>query len=175
MLLPSEIKILNHVYKVIEVDEITDDVEGTVSDTDQVLGLLDDSALQILILKSLQPSRKYQVFLHEMTHALFNIIDFRRYLKDPEAEESVVNFLSDILLQVLTENSLKFPKQYKKMPLGDDNVMKSTIIANHTSGVPIKDICKTFHLKEADVKKVIKDTKGSKGKDTKKVKSKVPK
>lgn len=154
MKLPSEVKILNHHYTVMEVDEIKDD---SLENGDCLLGLLDDTKLQILVIKSLSPSRKYQIFLHEVTHALFNIIDFRRYLKDPETEESVVNFISDILLQVLTDNDFKFPKKYKKLALEDDKELSDVVLDNHRKGVSIKDICNTFQVEAKEVKKLLVD------------------
>lgn len=154
MIIPTEVKILNHTYKVIEVDEISSDGVDTEKD-DSILGLLDDTSLQILLVKSLHPSRKYQIFLHEVIHAIFNIIDFRKFLKDQESEESVVNFVSDILLQVLTENNIK-PVNNQKYDLCEDPMFVQNIISNFNNGITIQDICKTFQTDEKTVKKVLR-------------------
>jgi predicted AAA+ superfamily ATPase len=165
MKLPQEIKILNHIYKVMEVDEIKDD-SPTANPEEVILGTLDDQKLQILVVKSIQPSRKYQIFLHELVHAMFNIIDLKRYLKDPEVEESLVNFLSDILLQTLTDNALKFPKKYKKLAFLSDKELMNNILSNHGQGVSVSEICRTFQVSEHDVRQLIK-LKGKVKKKTK--------
>lgn len=166
-LLPSEIKILNHIYKVIEVDEIVDSSVHS-EEGEQILGLLDDKSLQILLVKSLHPSRKYQIFLHELVHAIFNIIDFQRLLKDPDSEETVVNFVSDALLQILTDNPLKFPRRYLKMSLTQDKNLADNIMSNHDNGVSIPELSKSFQVAEKEVKQLINSRKDKKKHRTKK-------
>lgn len=158
-MIPSEIKVLNHIYKVIEVDEISDDIaaEDKEKQGDQILGLLDDTALQILLVKDVQPSRKYQIFLHEIVHAIFNIIEFRRFLKDQESEDTIVNAVSDILFQVITENNLNpTKKSLEHRKVGDDPNLVNTIKYNYEKGISVKDLCKTFHLSEKELKSIIK-------------------
>jgi hypothetical protein len=155
MKLPTEIRLLNHVYKVMEVDEITD-TDPDTNQEESILGLLDDTNLQILVVKSLHPSRKYQVFLHELLHAMFNIIELRRLLKDPESEETIVNFISDNLLHVLTDNGLKFPKKRSVPTLKTDLNLANSILENHSKGVSIADLCKTFQVNEKEVKQLLK-------------------
>lgn len=161
MKLPREVKVLNHTYKVLEVDEIKPDLEHGDDIGDEILGLLDDTNLQILIMKNMNASRKAQVFLHEVTHAVLNIIDVRRLLRDPEAEESIVNAISDILLQVLSDNQFHFEKSYPHDNVHDGMVIKN-VLANHDNGVDVATICESFQLDTKEVKKIIQNGKKSK-------------
>ena len=155
MKLPHEVKIMHHTYKVLEVDEIKIDLAAGDEQGEVILGLLDDTNLQILIVKNMNASRKAQVFLHELTHAIFNVIDGRRLLRDPEAEESIVNAISDILLQVLSDNQFQFQKVYITDNSTDPQIIQN-VMSNVEKGVDVKEICSSFHLEEKDVKKIIK-------------------
>lgn len=155
MKLPREVKILHHTYKVLEVDEIKADLHDGDEPGEEILGLLDDTNLQILIAKNMNASRKAQVFLHELTHAVFNVIDGRRLLRDPESEESIINAFSDILLQVLSDNQFQFQKVYVQDNCTDPQIVQN-VMTNHQNGVDVKSICNSFHLEEKEVKKIIK-------------------
>jgi hypothetical protein len=68
------------------------------------LGLCSYNDTEIQVLDSLSNERKKEVFVHELTHAIFNEAEF------DEQDEEVISRVGRVLYQVLKDNDFGFLK-----------------------------------------------------------------
>ncbi|MBC1272673.1 ImmA/IrrE family metallo-endopeptidase [Listeria booriae] len=94
MKIPSEIKVAGVTYSVVEKDVVI--IDGC----SEYIGLCCHSESRIEILSSLSQTRKEQVFIHELVHAILNEAGYK------EHDEDLVSRFSIIAHQVILDNPL---------------------------------------------------------------------
>jgi Zn-dependent peptidase ImmA (M78 family) len=95
-MIPNEVKVAGITYKVSEKDYVEINVNKNC------LGSCSYADSNIVILNSLSNTRKEQVFVHELVHAVLMEAGY------DEHDEDMVNRIGIVLHQVLKENELKF-------------------------------------------------------------------
>lgn len=97
-MIPGKVKVAGVVYTVTEQEVI--EINGNRN----YQGACDCGQTEIQILSSLSESRKEQVFVHELVHAILNEAGY------DEHDEELVTRFSIGLHQVLKDNPLNFEK-----------------------------------------------------------------
>ncbi|MGX7025863.1 hypothetical protein [Vagococcus hydrophili] len=94
MKIPLEIKVGSVSYSIVEKPFIEIDSDRNYQ------GCCDYPNTEIAILKDISKERKSDVFIHELTHAIFYEAGFE------EQDEDMINRVAKVLHQVLTDNEL---------------------------------------------------------------------
>ncbi|WP_221771569.1 hypothetical protein [Listeria booriae] len=89
---PEQVKVTGVIYKVIESAFVESDNDKNC------LGSCDYTTSTIELLETLSDSKKEQIFVHELTHAIFHEAGFEC------ADEDMVNRIAIVLHQVLKDN-----------------------------------------------------------------------
>jgi len=97
-MIPNKVNVAGIEYEIEEVENVI--IDGSVN----YAGSCSYVESKIQILKDLAPTKKEQVFIHELLHACFFEAGFGDH------DEDIVNRVGIVLYQVLKNNDLSFAK-----------------------------------------------------------------
>lgn len=130
-LIPKSVRVAGVDYKVQEVENVI--IEGST----EYGGSCDYASMEIEIRESLPQTRKDEVFVHELLHAMFYEAGYQ------EHDEDMVNRVGKVLYQVLKDNpNLMNPlANIRQVKLSVDGVGVEDMIKNlsHSALQPLKE------------------------------------
>lgn len=97
-MIPKTVDVAGVIYRTKEVEDVI--IDGST----HYLGACDYVNTEILLKSDLQDTKKEQVFVHELLHAVYNEAGF------DEQDEDVINRVAIVLYQVLKNNNLRFDR-----------------------------------------------------------------